>query len=169
MAVIEGIEYPERLYYDMPNQIWYEPLDDGTVRAGYTPFAIRLMGDVLAFTPKRVGRDFKAGRSFATIEGGKWVSAVEAAFDGTVIAANEELERRPKLINRDAFGQRLDADRAPRGRWLAQWPRHRAGGWAEICGVDRNRSAKGRCRSLMTPMSPFAREGTGGWPPGPHE
>jgi glycine cleavage system H protein len=104
MAVIEGIEYPEQLYYDMANQIWYEPLEDGTVRAGYTPIAIRLMGDVLAFTPKRVGRDFKAGRSFATIEGGKWVSAVEAAFDGTVIAANEELELRPKLINRDAFG-----------------------------------------------------------------
>lgn len=104
MAVIENIEYPEHLYYDMTNQIWYEPLDDGTVRAGYTPIAIKLMGDVLAFTAKRVGRDFEAGRSFATIEGGKWVSAVEAAFDGTVIAANEELERRPKLINKDAFG-----------------------------------------------------------------
>ena len=75
-----------------------------TVRLGYTPISMQLMGDVLAFTPKRVGREFKAQRSFATIEGGKWVAAAEAAFDGTIIAANEELERRPRLLNEDAFG-----------------------------------------------------------------
>jgi glycine cleavage system H lipoate-binding protein len=28
-----------------------------------------------------------------------------AAFSGTVVAANENLERRPKLLNDDAFGQ----------------------------------------------------------------
>jgi glycine cleavage system H protein len=65
---------------------------------------MQLMGDVLAFTPKRAGRDFKAQRSFATIEGGKWVAAAEAAFDGSVVAANEELEHKPRLLNQDAFG-----------------------------------------------------------------
>ena len=40
MALVEGKEYPEHLYYDLDNQIWYEPLDDGTVRAGFTPLAI---------------------------------------------------------------------------------------------------------------------------------
>lgn len=105
MALIENIEYPEHLYYDIENQIWYEPLADGTARLGYTPVSMRLMGDVLAFTPKRVGREFKAGRSFAIIEGGKWVAAAEAAFDGCVVAANEELEQRPGLLNRDAFGK----------------------------------------------------------------
>ena len=104
MALVSGTDYPEHFYYDLDNQIWYEALDDGTVRLGFTPIAMQLMGDVLAFTPKRVGRDFKAQRSFATIEGGKWVAAAEAAFDGTIIAANEELERRPKLLNEDAFG-----------------------------------------------------------------
>ncbi len=104
MALVENVEYPEHLYYDLDNQIWYEALNDGTVRVGYTPISMQLIGDVLAFTPKRVGREFKAERSFATIEGGKWVAAAEAAFDGTVIASNEELELRPKLLNRDAFG-----------------------------------------------------------------
>jgi glycine cleavage system H protein len=104
VAVVENIEYPEHLYYDLDNQIWYEPLDDGTVRAGFTPISMQLMGDVLAFTPKRVNRPFDAGRSFATIEGGKWVGAAEAAFSGIVIASNEELVRRPKLLNEDAFG-----------------------------------------------------------------
>lgn len=104
MAVVAGVEYPEHLFYDLPNQIWYEPLGDGTIRAGFTPIAMQLLGDVLAFTPKRVGKPFAAGKSLATIEGGKWVGAAEAAFAGTVVAANEELERRPKLLNKDAFG-----------------------------------------------------------------
>ena len=74
------------------------------IRAGFTPIAIELAGDVLVFTPKRIGQDFEAQRSFATIECGKWIGAARAAFDGSVVAANEELERRPKLLNEDAFG-----------------------------------------------------------------
>jgi glycine cleavage system H protein len=105
MALVDGKEYPEHLYYDLPNQIWYEPLPDGTIRAGFTPLAIALAGDVLVFTPKRLGRPFEAQRSFAVIECGKWVGAARAAFNGVVVAANTELERKPELLNEDAFGK----------------------------------------------------------------
>ena len=105
MATVEGKAYPEHLYYDLDNQVWYEPLADGTIRAGFTPLAIELAGDVLVFTPKRIGREFEAQKSFATIECGKWVGAARAAFNGTVVTSNEELERRPKLLNEDAFGR----------------------------------------------------------------
>jgi glycine cleavage system H protein len=104
MALVQGREYPEHLYYDLDNQIWYEALEDGTIRAGFTPIAIELAGEVLVFTPKRVGREFEAQRSFAVIECGKWVGAARAAFGGVVVAANGELERRPRLLNDDAFG-----------------------------------------------------------------
>lgn len=104
MALVDGNEYPEHFCYDLDNQIWYEPLAGGTIRVGFTPISIALAGEVLAFTPKRVGRDFGAGRSFATIECGKWVGAARAAFEGVVVASNEELERRPMLLNEDAFG-----------------------------------------------------------------
>lgn len=105
MVQVQGHEYPEHLYYDLENQIWYESLGDGTIRAGFTSLAIELAGDVLVFTPKRIGRSFDAQRSFATIECGKWVGAARAAFAGVVIAANEDLERRPQLLNQDAFGK----------------------------------------------------------------
>jgi glycine cleavage system H protein len=105
VALVEGKEYPEHLYYDLENQIWYEPLADGSIRAGFTPLAIALAGDVLVFTPKRLGRPFQAQRSFAVIECGKWVGSARAAFNGVVVAANPELERRPGLLNDDAFGQ----------------------------------------------------------------
>src|SRR5215813_1333390 len=104
MALVAGKDYPEHLYYDLDNQIWYEPLPDGTVRAGFTPIAIELAGEVLVFTPKRIGKEFEAHRSFAIIECGKWVGAACAAFAGIVVAANVDLERQPKLLNEDAFG-----------------------------------------------------------------
>ena len=69
MALVDDKEYSEHLYYDLENQIWYEPLPD------------------------------------AIIECGKWVSAARAAFNGVVVGANAELERKPGLLNEDAFGR----------------------------------------------------------------
>ena len=105
MAKVQGSEYPDHLFYDVDNQIWYEPLEDGTVRAGFTPWATSFMGEVLVFTPKRIGREFEKGRSFATIEGGKWVGSARAAFDGVVIAHNEALVKQPEILTEDPFGQ----------------------------------------------------------------
>jgi glycine cleavage system H protein len=104
MAKVEDYEFPEHLFYDLENQIWYEPLPGGTIRAGFTPLAMSLAGEVLVFTPKRIGRDFEKNRSFATIECGKWVGSARAAFDGVVVAHNELLIEKPELLNQDAFG-----------------------------------------------------------------
>lgn len=105
MVIVQGNDFPDGLLYDMHNQIWYAPLEDGTVRAGFTTWAANLMGEVLVFTPKRIGRDFEKGRSFAVVEGGKWVGSARAAFDGVVVAQNELLERKPELLIQDAFGE----------------------------------------------------------------
>jgi glycine cleavage system H protein len=104
VATVQGNDFPDRLLYDMDNQIWYEPLDDGTLRVGFTIWATNLMGDPLVFTPKRIGRDFETARSFAVIEGGKWAGSARAAFDGVVVAHNELLERKPELLAQDPFG-----------------------------------------------------------------
>lgn len=104
MDVTDLAAYPTNLYYDLQNQIWYEPLADGLVRAGFTPLAIELAGEVLVFTPKRTGKEFEAQRSFAVIECGKWVGAARAAFSGVVVSSNDELARHPALLNTDAFG-----------------------------------------------------------------
>jgi glycine cleavage system H protein len=101
---LQDYDFPNHLHYDIENQIWYEPLADGTVRAGFTSWAVSLMGDVLVFTPKRIGRDFENGRSFATVEGGKWVGSARAAFDGVVVAHNESLIQKPELLMQDAYG-----------------------------------------------------------------
>ena len=104
MARVQDHEFPEHLLYDVENQIWYAPLGDGTLRAGFTTWAAALMGEVLVFTPKRVGHTFEKDRWFAMVEGGKWVGAARAGFDGSVVAHNEALVRKPELLTRDALG-----------------------------------------------------------------
>jgi glycine cleavage system H protein len=103
MAKIQDIEYPDDLFYDVDNQLWYEPLADSTVRVGFTPWAARMMGGVLVFTPKRIGREFEKGRSFAVLEGGKWVGSARAAFDGSVVSHNEALVQKPERLE-EGFG-----------------------------------------------------------------
>ncbi len=105
MALVQGHEFPDDLFYDVENQVWYAPLPDGTVRAGYTSWAASLVGEVLVFMPKRVGQSFEKGRWFAMLEGGKWVGPARAAFDGTVVAQNQALIDRPGLLSRDPFGE----------------------------------------------------------------
>ena len=104
MADVRGCHFPDHLHYDVPNLIWYAPLDDGTVRAGLTPVATALSGPMLAFTPKRPSRDFEAGKSFATIESGKWVGPARAGFAGVVVTINEALMARPNIANADPYG-----------------------------------------------------------------
>ena len=104
MARVQEHEFPEHLLYDVENQIWYEPLPDGTVRAGFTSWAVVLMGDVLVFTPKRLNHSFDKDRWFAMVEGGKWVGAARAAFYGTVVVQNDKLVARPELLMSDPFG-----------------------------------------------------------------
>lgn len=105
MAQVQGYDFPEDRFYDVENQIWYMPLPDGTVRAGFTTWAVKLMGEVLVFTPKRLGQTFDKDKWFAMVEGGKWIGAARAAFDGTVLAQNEALMNRPQLLMQDAFGE----------------------------------------------------------------
>jgi glycine cleavage system H protein len=105
MARVQGHDFPDNLFYDIENQIWYAPLPDGNARAGFTSWAAALMGEVLVFTPKRLGHDFEKNRWFAMVEGGKWIGAAHAAFDGTVIAQNEKLIERPELLSKDPFGE----------------------------------------------------------------
>lgn len=104
MARLQDHEFPEDLLYDVENQMWYAPMPDGKLRTGFTAWAVALMGEVLVFTPKRLGHTFQKNRWFAMVEGGKWVGAARAAFDGVVVAQNESLVDKPELLMSDPFG-----------------------------------------------------------------
>ena len=104
MPDVRGCQMPDDLLYDVDNHIWLKELDDGNVKIGMTTVATAMAGQLVAFTPKKVGRAVQAGKSCATVESGKWVGPAKSAAGGEVVAVNDELVNKPTLANDDPYG-----------------------------------------------------------------
>ena len=105
MPDVRGCHLPDDLYYDVENHIWFKELDDGNVKLGMTTVATAMAGQLVAFTPKKVGRAVQAGKSCATVESGKWVGPAKSAAGGEIVAVNEDLAGKPSLANEDPYGR----------------------------------------------------------------
>ena len=103
MPNVRGCNLPDDLLYDVENHTWFTEVGDGTVRIGMTTIATAMAGQLVAFTPKKVGRSVRAGRSCATVESGKWVGPAKSAAGGEIIAVNEELMANPSMANQDPY------------------------------------------------------------------
>jgi glycine cleavage system H protein len=105
MPTVKGCNLPDDLLYDVENQIWFKELGDGTVKVGMTSVATAMAGKLVAYTPKGVGKEVKAGKSCATVESGKWVGPAKTAAGGTVVAINDALAATPSIANSDPYGE----------------------------------------------------------------
>jgi glycine cleavage system H protein len=103
MPTVRGCNLPDDLLYDVENHIWFTEVGDGTVKLGMTTVATAMAGQLVAFTPKKVGRSVRAGRSCATVESGKWVGPAKSAAGGEVVAVNDVLLSNPSLANQDPY------------------------------------------------------------------
>ena len=103
MPDVRGCHLPDELLYDVEDHIWYQETGDGNVRLGMTTVATAMAGQLVAFTPKKVGRSVDAGKSCATVESGKWVGPAKSAVAGSVAAVNEEMVAKPSLANEDPY------------------------------------------------------------------
>ena len=104
MANVRGCNLPDELLYDVDNHIWYQEQPDGNIKIGMTAVATAMAGQLVAFTPKKVGRSVEAGKSCATVESGKWVGPAKSAAGGAVAQVNEALAAKPSLANEDPYG-----------------------------------------------------------------
>ena len=105
MATVRGCNLPDDLLYDVQSHIWFRELDDGNVKVGMTAVATAMAGRLVAFTPKGVGKEVKAGKSCATVESGKWVGPAKVAAGGTVVEINETMVATPSIANEHPYGR----------------------------------------------------------------
>ena len=105
MPTVKGCNLPDDLLYDVENQIWFKELGDGTVKLGMTAVATAMAGKLVAYTPKGVGKEVKAGKSCATVESGKWVGPAKTAAGGTIVAVNDAVAATPSTANSDPYGE----------------------------------------------------------------
>jgi len=104
MGAVRGCEIPEDLHYNIENNVWVRREDDGTVAVGMTSYAANLAGEIVSYTPKKVGKAVKQDKSVATVESGKWVGPVKTPVGGEVTETNEAVAGNPGLINKDPYG-----------------------------------------------------------------
>jgi len=104
MASVKNCNLPDDLYYNVENNVWARKEADGTVTVGMTAYACALAGEIVAYTPKKVGRSVDLNKSLATVESGKWVGPVKAPVSGEVVAVNDALAGNAKGINADPYG-----------------------------------------------------------------
>jgi len=104
MASVKNCNLPDELYYNVENNVWAKKEADGTVTIGMTAYACALAGEVVAYTPKKVGKAVETNKSAATIESGKWVGPVKTPVAGEVVAINDAVAGAPKSINADPYG-----------------------------------------------------------------
>ena len=103
MPTVRGCHLPDDLLYDVENHIWFTETGDGNVKIGMTTIATAMAGQLVAFTPKKVGRSVRPGKSCATVESGKWVGPAKSAAGGEVIEVNEAMVGNPSMANEDPY------------------------------------------------------------------
>jgi glycine cleavage system H protein len=104
MPSVKNCNLPDDLYYSIENNVWLRKEADGTATLGMTAYACALAGEVVAFTPKKVGKEIDQNKSVATVESGKWVGPVKTPITGEVLAVNDALAGNAKTINADPYG-----------------------------------------------------------------
>ena len=102
----ETYRFPlDRAYWSKdPGHVWALVLDDGTVKVGFDHYATSIAGKILFVRVKPVGREVKQGKSFGSVESGKWVGPLRAPYSGTIVEVNGELKDKPELVNDDPYG-----------------------------------------------------------------
>jgi glycine cleavage system H protein len=94
---------PEALLYDLEHDLW-EKREGGEALIGATAYGIFRAGEIIGFTAKPKGAEVERGRGLGTVECAKTVLAVRGPISFVLVAANEDAEERPAILNRDPYG-----------------------------------------------------------------
>ncbi|WP_455380273.1 glycine cleavage system protein H [Acidihalobacter prosperus] len=105
MGAVRGCNIPEDLLYSVENNVWLRKESDGTATIGLTSYACSLAGQIVSYTPKKVGKSVKKDKSCATVESGKWVGPAKSPVAGEVTEINDAVSSQPGLINDDPYGE----------------------------------------------------------------
>lgn len=105
MANVHGFNIPEDLYYDVKNHIWTKVLENGAVKIGLDDVGQTLAKKILFVRIRKPGTKVLKGKAVAVIESAKWTGPVPSPFSGEIIAVNENVKKKPKLVNEDPYGE----------------------------------------------------------------
>lgn len=104
MAKYEDIYLPDECFYDHKDHLWAK-IEGGKVRVGLDQFGQKAAGTAAYIKLLPVGKPAKKGRSFGSLEAGKYIGPLKAPVSGTIIETNQEVIDDPRLVNTDPYGK----------------------------------------------------------------
>ena len=96
------MSYPSDFKYTKDHE-WVK-MDGATAKVGITDYAQKQLGDVVYLELPAVGRAFKKGEVFGTIESVKAVSELYSPVDGEITEVHSDLVQHPESVNKDPHG-----------------------------------------------------------------
>lgn len=94
--------FPEELKYTKDHE-WVS-LNGDTATIGITDFAQNELGDIVYVEVDTIGDTLNHGDVFGTVEAVKTVSDLFMPMSGEILELNSELDSKPELVNKDAYG-----------------------------------------------------------------
>src|SRR5215831_4479381 len=94
---------PDAFLYHPVHDVWVRQ-EKGEVVIGATSYGAYFAGEILAFTPKRVGLEIDVERSIGVVEVAKTMVAIHAPVSIRLTAGNDAAVKAPELINSDPYG-----------------------------------------------------------------
>ena len=102
---VAGCPLPEDRLYDLENSVWWADEPDGrTARVGVLGTLSAFAGPFRTLTFRPVEGAVARGRSVATVESTRYTGAIRMPVDVVLEERNEEVVRRPRLINDAPYG-----------------------------------------------------------------
>jgi glycine cleavage system H protein len=92
---------PKNYKYSKEHE-WLD-LQGSSATVGVTDFAIEQLGDIVHIDLPEVGKTYKAGDAFGTIESTKTVSDLYMPISGTITQVNADIKAAPEKLQSDAF------------------------------------------------------------------
>lgn len=104
MAHADAFELPDDLYYDRKDHLWAR-VEAGQVRVGLDQFGQKMAGSVAYIKLLPAGRPVQKGRSFGSLEAGKYIGPLKAPVSGRLVEVNGAVLANPELVNKDPYGE----------------------------------------------------------------
>lgn len=103
MAQVEKYYLPDDQYYDRKDHLWARR-EESVVRVGVDMFGQAAAGAVVYIKLLPEGRPVTKGRSFGSLEAGKYIGPLRAPVGGRILRVNQEVLQNPGLVNSDPYG-----------------------------------------------------------------
>lgn len=102
---VDSCEFPDDLLYDEEGLVWVRPEPSGEWVLGITSIHSALAGPLAKVTHRDPDSVYERGRSLGTLESGRYFGAIRTPVAARLVAVNDEVVRRPKLLSEDPYGR----------------------------------------------------------------